>query len=96
MTERGKRSPAVKIKLIVRDDCIVCKEVQRELERYVSLRESISFQLLDLDRGEKLPNGESSIITPSVWVNGKLWYLGRFNIDRFDERINRLINTESA
>lgn len=90
MRSGGSKLPWIEVHLVVRDNCALCGEVQRELESYARRKGNIWFEQVDLDRGEVAPDGKPSFITPAVWVNRRLWYLGGFDLGSFDERINRL------
>lgn len=69
-----------------------CDEVQEELERYCRGKDFVRLTVQDLDGGATAPNGTALYITPAIWVNDKLWSMGRFDVDRFDERIHQMID----
>ena len=92
MNERHPRSYPIKVQLIVRDHCPICEQVQQQLEDYARIRGGIALEVLNVEREDKTPNGIQPFITPAIWVNGGLWFLGVFDVDRFDKQINRLID----
>lgn len=77
--------------MYVREDCLSCDAVQRALENYCRDKEYLALKVVDLDHGGKPAPGKQAYITPAVWVNGRLWNLGGFNLPRFNERIRRLV-----
>ncbi len=78
------------VQLIVRDSCSICKRVQESLEQFYSEYQGIDLHVFDLENGAILPKKLQSFITPAVWVNGALWYLGGFDYQRFVEKIDLL------
>ena len=90
MSGEYSSKPKIKVQIVVREDCLSCAQTHEDLDSYCRSRESLSLEVVDLDKGETPPGGRQSCITPAIWVNKKLWYLGGFDIDRFHERINQL------
>ena len=88
--------PKIKVQLVVREDCQSCSQAHEDLDSYCRSRKSLSLGVVDLDEGETPPGGRQSYITPAIWVNEKLWYLGGLDRDRFHERINQLFYDVSA
>ena len=82
----------INIQLFVREECHSCEQVENNLREYCDSKDHLTFEVLYLEDGYLTPNGKSVYITPALWVNGRLWSFGGFDINRFDERINQLIN----
>ncbi len=89
-----KKKNKIDVLFIMRDSCAFCKDELTRLTQYIDNKSNINFQIIDLD-GElnNYPKINSSIV-PSIWVNDKMWYAGKVNLDRFDEKINELLNLQ--
>jgi glutaredoxin len=86
----GKEIIKVDVMFLMRESCYECKEVLRILSIYMKDKDHIDFSIIDLDDENNFKRKHSSI-TPSIWVNDRMWSAGKVNIDRFDEKINELI-----
>ena len=86
----GKEIVKVDVMFLMRESCNECKEVLRILSIYMKDKNHINFTIIDLDNKNNY-NRKHSSITPSIWVNDKMWSAGRVNIERFDDKINELI-----
>jgi len=86
----GKEIIKVDVMLLMRKSCYECKEVLRILSIYMKDKTHINFTIIDLDDDNNFKRKHSSI-TPSIWVNDKMWFAGRVNIERFDDKINEMI-----
>ena len=75
----------------MRQSCKECKDVLRILSIYIKEKNHINFTIIDLDHENDFKRRHSSI-TPSVWVNDKMWSAGKVNIERFDNKINEIIS----
>jgi glutaredoxin len=87
----GKENIKVDVMFLMRESCNECKEVLRILSIYMKDKNYIKFTIIDLDDDNNFDRKHSSI-TPSIWVNNKMWFAGKVNIDRFDKKINKLIS----
>jgi len=87
----GKEIVKVDVMFLMRESCNECKEVLRILSIYMKDKNHINFTIIDLDNKNNY-NRKHSSITPSIWVNDKMWSAGRVNIERFNDKINKLIN----
>jgi glutaredoxin len=87
----GKENIKVDVMFLMRESCNECKEVLRILSIYMKDKNYIKFTIIDLDDDNNFDRKHSSI-TPSIWVNNKMWSAGKVNIGRFDEKINELIS----
>ncbi|MFQ6612581.1 MAG: hypothetical protein ACE5D2_05705 [Fidelibacterota bacterium] len=80
------------VQLIVRDSCPICDKVQGFLEHYQPSHPKVKLQIFNLDHGDAIPEYSQCFVTPALWVNGSLWYLGGFDPPRFDEKVQKLEN----
>jgi len=87
----GKENIKVDVMFLMRESCNECIEVLRILSIYMKDKTHINFTIIDLDDDNNFKR-KSSSITPSIWVNDKMWSAGRVNIERFDDKINGLTN----
>jgi len=87
----GKENIKVDVMFLMRESCYECKEVLRILSIYMKDKTHINFTIIDLDNDNNY-NKKHSSITPSIWMNNKMWSAGKINISRFDEKINELIS----
>lgn len=90
MKNNNSTDNSVLVQLIIRPSCGICKRVHQELANLHRKHQAMELQVYDLDHGDALPQGKQPFITPAVWVNGSLWYLGGFEPQRFEEKLNRL------
>ncbi|MEE8340536.1 MAG: thioredoxin family protein [Candidatus Neomarinimicrobiota bacterium] len=90
----GRKKKKVDVLFITRESCAFCQNELTKLTRYMDNKSKINFQVIDLDSElNNYPKKNSSIV-PSIWVNDKMWYAGEVNLDRFDEKINELLNLQ--
>jgi glutaredoxin len=89
----GKEIIKVDVMFLMRKSCYECIKVLRILSIYMKGKDHINFTIIDLDDDNNFKRKHSSI-TPSIWVNDKMWYAGSVNMERFDEKINELINLQ--
>ena len=87
----GKEIIKVDVMFLMRKSCDECKEVLRILSIYIKAKSYINFTIIDLDSENNFKRKRSSI-TPSIWVNNRMWSAGKVNIDRFNKKINELIS----
>ena len=86
----GKENIKVDVMFLMRESCYECKEVLRILSIYMKDKNHINFTIIDLDDDNNFIRKHSAI-TPSIWVNDRMWSAGKVNIERFDNKINALI-----
>jgi len=87
----GKENIKVDVLFLMRKSCNECKKVLSILSIYVKDNDHINFTIIDLD-SENNFNGKHSSITPSIWLNDRMWCAGKVDIARFDKKINELTN----
>ncbi len=89
----GKENNKVDVMLLMRESCALCQEVLTKLTSYMKNKVNIDFRIIDLDNDNNYTK-KNSAITPAIWVNDKMWYAGSVNIERFDKKINELIDLQ--
>ena len=89
----GKEIIKIDVMFLMRESCNECKEVLRILSIYMKDKTHINFMIIDLDNENDFKRKHSSI-TPSIWVNDRMWFAGKVNIERFDKKINELISLQ--
>ena len=87
----GKEIIKVDVMFLMRNSCNECKEVSRILSIYMKDKNHIDFTIIDLEDDNNFKKKHSSI-TPSIWVNDKMWSAGKVNIERLDNKINEILN----
>ena len=87
----GKVIIKVDVMFLMRKSCYECREVLRVLSIYMKDKSYINFTIIDLEDDNNFKRRHSSI-TPSIWVNDKMWSAGKVNIERFDNKINEIIS----
>ncbi len=88
----GKDNRKVEVLFLMRESCVICQDVLTQLTHYMENKVNIYFRIINLDDRNNNYAKKHSSITPAIWVNGKMWYTGRVNMDRFNEKINELIS----
>ena len=83
----------IDVLFVMRDSCDECKEVLRIVSNYMEEKNHLNFTIIDLDNNSNFKRRHFSI-TPSIWVNDKMWSAGKFNVDRFNKKINELISVQ--
>jgi hypothetical protein len=78
------------IELVKRSSCRICNEVTKELISYQRQKKHVNLKIFDVEKGDTISEKLQCYITPAVWVEGQLWYLGGFDINRFDQKISEL------
>lgn len=89
MRETKDNPNQINVELIVRSDCGFCDRINDELiQMNLHFPEMcIATKHISEIGNEKRPMGG---ITPSIWVNGELWFLGSFDNEIFQNRIQVL------
>ncbi len=79
-----------KVQLVVRHPCRMCDIVQSELEAEAIGEPGITLEIIDADIAQTYPGNHTPFITPAVWVDERLWFLGGFDIGRFRQKLRCL------
>jgi len=79
----------IKVEIIIRDGCNFSYKTLKSLLLSRDLFPEISLVVVDIADSA---NDRQTIggITPSIWVNNKLWFLGSFSSDTFHFRLSVL------
>ncbi|MFQ6605174.1 MAG: hypothetical protein ACE5D8_06420 [Fidelibacterota bacterium] len=88
-----KQRRQYKVQLVVRHPCRMCDKVQSELEAEAFDFPNIVLEIIDADTAKTYPGNRTPFITPAVWVNERLWFLGGFDIRRFRQKFRVLTYT---
>ncbi|NHZ85363.1 MAG: hypothetical protein GWP19_05725 [Planctomycetia bacterium] len=90
----GRDNIKIDVLFLMRKSCTMCQDVLVKLTPYMENKVNIDFQIVDLDDKKSNYDKKNCAITPAIWVNDKMWYAGSVNMNRFEEKINQLINLE--
>ncbi len=90
----GRDKIKVNVLFIMRNSCALCLDELTKLTSYMENKVNIDFRIIDLDDKNNNYIKKNYSITPAIWVNEKMWYAGKVNMDRFDEKINKLISLQ--
>lgn len=88
----GKDNIKIDVLFLMRESCALCQDVLAQLTTYMNNKIDIDFHIIDLDDQNNNYAKKNCAIIPAIWVNDKMWYAGSVNMDRFDEKINEMIN----
>ena len=82
-------SNQIKVEIIVRDGCNYSYHTLKSL---LQSREQFPDMILSVvDIADSAENRQTiGGITPSIWVNNKLWFLGSFSVETFHSRLSLL------
>ncbi len=72
-----------------------CNFSMNTLKSLLSIRKQYSGMTLEVIDISKCPDDRKSLggITPSIWVNDKLWFLGSFSLEKFHSRLSTIAPT---
>ncbi|MBL7011175.1 MAG: hypothetical protein ISR82_08140 [Candidatus Marinimicrobia bacterium] len=87
MNDRKTKIQNTIIQVIVRNNCQICDRILDELESIPVQINPLEIQVFNIDIDSTIPDHCQPFITPAIWVNGNLWYLGGFDRDRFYEKL---------
>jgi|GEM_PF-765306 len=80
------------VQVIVRGSCKICDRILEQIKPIPQKFKHVEIQVFNLENENTIPDHCQSFITPAIWVNGVLWYLGGFDYDRFCEKLILLDN----
>ena len=90
----GKDNTKVEVLFLLRESCTLCQDMLTKLTPYMENKVNIDFRIINLDDRNNNYAKKHCSITPAIWVNDKMWFTGRVNMDRFKEKINELISLQ--
>ncbi|MCK5795342.1 MAG: hypothetical protein KAH12_11585 [Anaerolineales bacterium] len=81
----------VKIEVVIREGCSYSDRV---LDEIIHLKNQFPAIVLEVINASSLPsNGRfKGGITPSIWVNGKLWSLGSYCSETFHQKLALMLH----
>ncbi len=80
----------IQVELITRSGCRAGERVRQVLTMLHGRLKQMDLQIFDLNKKPVLPDRRQATITPAVWVNGKLWFMGGFDPTRFWKRLQEV------
>ena len=87
-------SDQINVEIIIRDGCNFSYETLKSLlqsrEQYPEMVLSV-VDIADTGANRQTLGG----ITPSIWVNNKLWFLGSFSAETFHSRLSSMSSLEA-
>ncbi|MBT3663162.1 MAG: hypothetical protein HOG73_02130 [Candidatus Marinimicrobia bacterium] len=87
INDKNTRFKNTIVQVVVRDSCKICDRVLDQIKSVSKQFPHIVVQTFNLDHEHAIPDYCQTFITPAIWVNGKLWYLGGFDYNRFCEKL---------
>jgi len=91
MNYTGTISDRVKVEVIVREGCRYSDRVLNELAQIRQDFPDMAFEVV-LASDSRIKKRSRGGITPSIWVNDKLWFLGTFCSEKFYSKMRELLN----
>jgi len=89
MKKTPSHSPFIQVEVLVRKGCSYSDRVLENLN--LICKNNPYAELHIHNSGDPEPCRKSfGGMTPSIWVNGKLWYLGSFNAEKFKNKLQTL------
>jgi len=79
----------IEVEVLIRNGCSYSDRVLTELKIICQSLPNIKIQIHNNSDPEPCRKSFAGI-TPSIWVNGKLWYLGSFNAKKFENKLKAL------
>jgi len=87
MTSTKSGIGPITVEVVIRPGCDFSYRILKTLLQSKAHFPSIDVQVVDIsDTG--MNRQTLGGITPSIWVNGELWFLGSFSADKFHARLN--------
>ncbi len=79
----------IKVEIIVREGCNFSYNTLKSLVQSLELFPEMILSVVDIT--DTADNRQTiGGITPSIWVNNKLWFLGSFSLETFHSRLSSL------
>lgn len=82
----------VDVILLIRTSCTMCNRVENSISKQLKLNNYINFQIIDIDKESIQFGNRHNSITPSLWVDGNMWYAGSFEIESFESKLKDLLH----
>lgn len=84
----------IDVKFLMRRSCKMCRDIIDNISNYMNENDLINFNIIDLDNKNIDFARKHSSITPALWVEGKMWYAGGFEIENFDLKLKDLLKNK--
>ncbi|MFQ6677816.1 MAG: hypothetical protein ACE5D0_05780 [Fidelibacterota bacterium] len=76
------------VHLVVRDSCPVCSENLLKLNTLQQNDVPFKLTIINLDKGDTMPDYYGYIITPSIFINNRLWKIGSVKESEIFKKLN--------
>ncbi|NQT63165.1 MAG: hypothetical protein HQ556_09440 [Candidatus Marinimicrobia bacterium] len=87
-------SDQIRVEIIIRDGCNFSYETLKSLLKSRELYPEMVLRVVDIaDSGDNRQTIGG--ITPSIWVNNKLWFLGSFSAETFHSRLSSMSSSRA-
>lgn len=96
MESRSSRHRPVAIEILTRPDCRACERLLQQVDNIQDTIPGLEIKVVDISKNPELQKGRQSYITPSLWVNDELWYLGDIPEEKFRERLMPLTHIKTS
>ena len=80
----------INVEVIIRPGCNFSYRTLKTLLQSKAEFPSMAVKVVDIAESGKNRQTLGGI-TPSIWVNGDLWFLGSFSADKFRSRLNAIL-----
>lgn len=60
----------------------------------MGMNKYINYQIIDLDNEAIQFGNKHNSIIPALWVDGNMWFAGDFKIEKFEIKLNELLNNK--
>lgn len=90
MIKAKTEAPPIRVEIIVRDGCELSIKTVKALLRTKKLLSGMTLKITDISESGPYRNTVGGI-TPSIWVNDELWFLGSYSQDSFLGKLNRTV-----
>ncbi|NQV29661.1 MAG: hypothetical protein HQ508_02120 [Candidatus Marinimicrobia bacterium] len=80
----------INVEVVIRPGCNFSYRTLKSLLQCKKVFPSMDVKVLDIAASGKNRQTLGGI-TPSIWVNGELWFLGSFSVDKFHNRLSAIL-----
>ncbi len=75
------------VHLVIFDSCDSCDDIFNKLMQLRQEKNQLSLEIINLDHGEEMPGFPGTIITPSIFINHKLWRTGTVALETIARKL---------
>lgn len=76
------------VHLVVRDSCPLCSENLLKLNTLQQNEVPFNLTVINLDKGDNMLDYDGYIITPSIFINNRLWKIGSVKESEIIKKLN--------